>query len=202
MVILNNSSEELNQAPSQQRKSPLVKQKSEGSLVSRPAFSFSSSKTSMYESNYSSLSMKSSGDESTRRRVPKMSKGSRKLVGYELLPRKKLVLSNGSTGVGAPHLHHQGGTSSSSSSNNSIGIKASKQAKLASGNLDDDDDDEGYDIVYDSTKEDGIALPATGQAPGAAVQTTVSSTSVSGPSNTTASFYTDSTSSPNLKHNG
>ena len=171
MVVLNNTADEEtvvtmgSKSPHKAQQS-LVKQKSEGSLASRPAFSFSSSKTSMYDT-FTSLSMKRedgvSGEQDLqRKRVPKMSKGSRKLIGYELLPKKKLVLGNGgsgtisaSNGVGGGG----GGPSSSSSSNNSIGMVKAKQPKIVSGNLDDDDDDEGYDIVYDSTKEDGIALP-------------------------------------------
>jgi len=171
MVVLNNTTDE-DTASTSTSKSPnkshhsLVKQKSEGSLASRPAFSLSSSKTSMYDT-YTSLSMKredSESDSHQRKRVPKMSKGSRKLIGYELLPKKKLVLGanggGGGTGSGTISAANGvgGGTSSSSSSNNSIGMVKAKQAKIANGNLDDDDDDEGYDIVYDSTKEDGAAL--------------------------------------------
>ena len=208
MVVLNNTADE-ESAVTMTSKSPhktqqsLVKQKSEGSLAGRPAFSFSSSKTSMYDT-FTSLSMKREDgglgeQDSQRKRVPKMSKGSRKLIGYELLPKKKLVLGNGGSGTisAANGVGGGGGTSSSSSSNNSIGMVKAKQAKIANGNLDDDDDDEGYDIVYDSTKEDGIAFLTANN--GTALTTPVNAqTSLTGVGgNNVQPYYSDSITSTN-----
>ena len=189
----------------QRQKSQLVKQKSEGSLWNRPAFSFSSTKSSMYD-NYTCLSIsKETGagdkefDELQRKRIPKMSKGSRKLIGYEILPKKK----PGQTNTSSSSSH---GVSSSSSSNNSIGLKA-KQPKI-SGNLDDEDDDEGYDIVYDSTKDDGVMLMSSvpnSNSKSSNTNTTNSnakndSTTASGLPNST-SYYSDSNSSSHTNSN-
>ena len=217
MVVLNEESSANPNSPN--AKSQLVKQKSEGSLWNRPAFSLSSTKSSMYDNyTYLSISKENVGereaDELQRKRIPKMSKGSRKLIGYEILPKKKPMKNAVNSSNGNKSNNSNGVSSSSSSSNNSIGLNTKpKQPKISGGNLDDEDDDEGYDIVYDSTKDDGLLMLSSSvpnsnttlSSPNAATTNGNTTTNTTGSTTTvlanTNSYYSNSTSSSNNNSN-
>ena len=105
----------------------------------RPVFSLSNSSSNIFGSGNSNSKLKQQQSQNNKLnstslsikrddRIPKMSKGSRRLNGYDLLPKRHALNKSKSS------------------------IKRSNTNNLDDGNLD-DDDNEGYEIIYDS-KED------------------------------------------------